>query len=245
MSNAEPVSIAATETPNPGGAAPAHRQCTYTKANGHLCRDWAIRGQDFCSRHGRFVLAHQGRPIDVPLLEDEDSVALLLSQTLRALAWGMLPVPNGRALLDGCRLAWSMQCRRLETAKFRLQLRRLNISENEVFDSPAASERAPDPGALCPEPGALCPDPGPCAASEAEQRPEWDDDPTPPVLTPYPGARFRDLKKNWDKEILHTENAMTDMYAARYGETREEFKAARATPFENLAKEEALSIATL
>jgi len=38
---------------------------------------------------------------------------------------------------------------------------------------------------------------------------------------------------------------MTDMFAPRYKETREEFNAARATPFENLVKEERVSIAVL
>jgi hypothetical protein len=31
---------------------------------------------------------------------------------------------------------------------------------------------------------------------------------------------------------------MTDMFAPRYKETREEFNAARATPFENLAQQD-------
>jgi hypothetical protein len=215
MSNPEPVT---TETPNPGGAAPAHRQCHYTKADGRRCRDWAIRGQEHCARHQRFLHYSAMCPIEVPLLEDEDSVILLLSETLRALAGGMIPVSNGRALLAGCRLAHSMHCSGIETAKFRLRLRRLNIPENEIFEPPVSPEPDPAPGAL---------------VSEPDTEPD-----SPSAPPPASGARFRDLKKNWDKEILRAENEITDLYAPRYGETREEFVAARATPFGNLAHEQ-------
>jgi hypothetical protein len=213
--------------PNPGGAAPAHRQCQYAKADGHRCRDWAIRGHQLCARHGLFRDAHPDHPIDVPLLEDEASIVLLLSQTLRALAWGRIPVSNGRALLAGCRLAYSMHCNRLETAKFRLKLRRLNIPENEIFEpaSPLPEPDAPpEPADPSPEPGAL--------SSE-------------PCSPPPPKVRFRELKKNWDKELLRSENEITDMYAPRYGESREEFNASRATPFQDLVQDPTLPVPAL
>ena len=41
------------EQSNPGGLAPADRQCHYTKSDGHPCRDWTLRGHHHCFRHLR------------------------------------------------------------------------------------------------------------------------------------------------------------------------------------------------
>ncbi len=233
------------ESPTPiaaGGAAPAHRQCGYTKSDGHKCRDWAIRGHNHCARHHRFLQWYPERPIEVPLLEDEASVVLLLSQTLRALAWGTIPVANGRMLLAGCRQAFSMQGRRLEMAKFRLRLRRLGIPEDEIFESPdePASTSGPDapPPELSPELCALTPDAVPDSVEVSAVEPTPDPAPAPAPRR----ARFRDLKTDWDKDLRRGENQMTDMYFKRYGETPEEFAAARATPFQNLAPEDPAQI---
>lgn len=230
------------DQPSPGGVAPADRQCSYTRSNGLRCRDWALRGFDHCFRHHHFFQASSGGAIDIPLLEDEDSIVYLLSQALRGLAWGTIPVANGRALLAGCRLAHTMHSQRLEAAKLRFKLRRLGIPGQEIFDAPAASEPAADLSAQCPEadaePGALSPDldsvPG--ALSPVP-------DPVPPPA-PKRSWRFRDLKKDWDKAILRTSDELTDMYAPRCGETREEFNAARVTPFQDIAQKQPAGIAT-
>ncbi len=226
---------------NPGGLAPADRQCHYTKSDGHPCRDWTLRGHHHCFRHHRYLHARPEVPIDVPLLEDEASIVYLLSQTLQALAWGTIPVPNGHALLNGCRLAHSMQIHRVEAAKFRLKLRRLGIPEHEIFDpqpldaATLAASLSVDPERAAPEPGAQCPVPAAGPEPVAE----------PPTKVPPKNLRFRDLKKDWDKSLQRTGNQASDMYVRRYGETPEEFKAARATPFENLKKEETVSATAL
>ncbi len=209
--------------PNSGGAAPAHRTCRYTKADGNPCRDWAIRGQDYCHRHDLFLHSRVERPIDVPLLEDEASIVLLLSETLRALAWGTIPVNNGRMLLAGCRLAHTMQCQRLETAKFRAQLRRTGIPEHEIVGPPNDPRREATSAQSAPEPVAPC--------SESPDEPL-----TTPLLQPPNQSRhrFRDLKKNWNKELGKVETEMADMCAPRYKETREDFLASRALPFDHL-----------
>jgi hypothetical protein len=207
------------ETSNPGGQAPADRQCNYTKSDGHRCRNWVLRGHEHCFGHHRYLHARPERPIDVPLLEDEASIVYLLSQTLQALAWGTIPVPNGHALLNGCRLAHSIATQRLEAAKFRVKLRRLGIPEHEIFDPGTNPERE---------------------TPNAEHAPL--DPATEPVSNPIKvrssHLSFRDLKKDWDKELSKVESEMTDMFAPRYKETREEFNAARATPFENLAQQD-------
>jgi hypothetical protein len=207
-------------TSSSGGAAPADRSCRYTKADGKPCRDWAVRGQDYCHRHDIFLHARPERPIDVPLLEDEASIVLLLSETLRAMAWGTIPVPNGRMLLAGCRLAHTIQMQRLEMAKFRMRVRRMGVREEDVFNPPSPElqlERAPQPDAVAAE----------NAGSENEPL-------TAPLQKPNPRCRFRDLKKNWDKELRRTGRDAEDMFFPRHDETREEFNAAHALPFDHL-----------
>jgi hypothetical protein len=208
---------------DPGGQAPADRQCNYTKSDGHRCRAWALRGHDHCFGHHRYLHSRPERPIDVPLLEDEASIVYLLSQTLQALAWGTIPVPNGHALLNGCRLAHSIQTQRLEAAKFRLKLRRLGIPEHEIFDPGASPEHEAANTNNQPKPGTPSPEPAPIPNPKRERS---------------SNLSFRDLKKDWDKELSKVEREMTDMFAPRYKETREEFNAARATPFENLAQQD-------
>ena len=203
--------IAEEQTTNPGGLAPADRQCHYLLGNGARCRSWSLRAHDHCHRHHRYLHSLPERPIDVPLLEDEGSLTYVLSQTIQALAWGTLPTANGHAILAACRLVQNSLNTRLETAKLRFKVRRFGIPEHEIFDEPA------------PEPGALSPDPAPTAN---------------PIKVPPSNLRFRDLKKDWDKALQRTGSEAGDMYFPRCGETREEFNAARATPFQHLAEQD-------
>jgi hypothetical protein len=198
-----------------GGTAPADRQCHYTKSDGQPCRNWALRGHHHCFPHHRFIHSRPERPIDVPLLEDQASIVYVLSQTLQSLAWGSIPVTNGRMILAGCRLAHTMQMHQHETAKFRLQLRRLNIPEQEIFDPAPPSQPT-----------------APSAEHDAEPAPN-------PIKVRPKHIQFRDLKKDWDKQLLKVENEMTDKSHRRYGETQEDFLASRATPFDHLPAQDA------
>ena len=222
---------------NCGGAAPAERRCHYTLSNGQTCGGWAVRGHEHCQRHQRYIQARPDRPIDVPLLEDEGSIVYVLSQTAQALAWGTMPTSNGQGILAICRQAHAVVTTRLEMARLRLRARRMGMSEEELFGelpaegSPAAQEFVADPPvevSPAAEPVAASSDapgagsPAPAAVSN-------------PVKVPPKGVRFRDLKKDWDKELIRSENAAGAVYARRPGETREEFEAARATPFDHLA----------
>lgn len=133
-------------TPDSGGAAPPHRQCQYIKGNGRQCRDWTLRGQPYCCRHGRYARTRASGPIEVPLIEDEATLALVLSQTVRALARGTIPQANGRAILSGCRLMHAIFAQRLDTAKFRAGLRRMGLSPDEIsgFLDDAPAPEPPD-----------------------------------------------------------------------------------------------------
>ena len=213
------------EASNTGGAAPAQRRCRYTKADGKPCRDWTVRGQDYCHRHDVFLHERMDRPINVPLLEDESSIVLLLSETLRALAWGTIPVGNGRMLVEGCRLAHTIYTQKLEAAKFRLRLRRMGIPEQEIFDPPVAEQDV--------ERGAGSKEPGGEGAAMSEEEPL-----TTPLLQPPNQKRrsFRNLKKNWENELGKGAAEMFEMSAHRNNETRKEWEAAHATPFDHLAE---------
>jgi hypothetical protein len=141
MHHDEPSQTSFDSTPgHGGGAAPADRRCHYTKADGKSCRDWAVRGQDFCYRHGVFLNARSGRGISVPLLEDEASIVLVLSETLRALALGAIPVNNGRLILEGCRLAHTMQMERQKAARLERQARQAELKEEEVCEEAGSQE---------------------------------------------------------------------------------------------------------
>ena len=129
------------EESHSGGAAPEHRQCRYLKADGKGCRDWAIRGQEFCYRHGVFVRPGAVGKIAVPLLEDEASVVLVLSETLRAVVMGTLSLKHGALLLDGCRLAHSMQMDKLRAEKLRSGERGAGSREEAAGSVTQGSER--------------------------------------------------------------------------------------------------------
>jgi hypothetical protein len=198
-----------------GGAAPEHRRCQYVKADGKGCRDWAVRGQEFCYRHGVFLRA--GRGIDVPLLEDESSIVLVLSETLRAVALRTMPANDGRLLLDGCRLAHTMHMDRLAAARLERREKREESeagsleqeagsqepeaeSKKQEAGSSAAEAGSRKPEAGSPEPnrecGARCPEPG--ARSSVTPEPcevNWDQ-----VLA----ARAARLEELMEEEALAT-----------------------------------------
>src|SRR6202789_1773114 len=121
-----------------GGAAPEQCRCQYIKADGHGCRDWAIRGHQLCYRHGVFI--HSGRGIDVPLLEDEASIVLVLSETLRAVALGTIPLKTGGLLLEGCRLAHTMQMEKQKAANLERSRRRKEAREEEMAEEEMGQE---------------------------------------------------------------------------------------------------------
>ena len=116
-----------------GGAAPPHRQCRRILDSGERCRDWEIRGQGLCFRHGRWEGTRRKGPITVPLLEDEGSIRLVVSQTVRAMSLGTIPPSNGRVILMGCREARSLLRDKLAEKRLAVQMKRWNV----VLDDPA------------------------------------------------------------------------------------------------------------
>ena len=207
-----------------GGAAPEHRRCRYIKADGTGCRDWAVRGRELCYRHGVFLRA--GRGIDVPLLEEEASIVLVLSETLRAVAQGTIALKSGSLLLEGCRLAHTMHMEKQKAANAerRRRRRRTGVREDEM------GEETQEPGAEGQEPGAGNQEPNQeCGA----QRPEPGAPPSDPGAPP-----FRDLEKNWDKDLSNVGRETTDNFDPHYEGIQDGVLAAQAEPLDGLTEED-------
>jgi hypothetical protein len=201
------------DSPANGGAAPADRQCQFTRSNGFRCRDWALRGHQHCFRHHQYLHSRPENPIDVPLLEDEDSLASLLSQTLRALAWGTIPANNGRAILAGCRIMQGILTHRLAMGKFHVKLLRLGMPE-------AAAEL------LDREPPAQPP-------TESEPEPESVPEPVtcnPSPVNSHPPPRFPSLRKEWDQSLRRSEEELMELVLTECNKTPGPF-GARRVPF--------------
>jgi hypothetical protein len=110
---------AAQARPLGGTARPEHRQCGHVHVSGEPCGGWAMTGEKFCAKHHAWAGTDPMYPVKVPLLEDPDSIRLVISQTVRALAVGTLPSANGRAMLAGCRMAMALLVHELAAEKWR------------------------------------------------------------------------------------------------------------------------------
>ena len=79
------------------------RTCEYVKPNGHFCASIALRGREYCHFHLTYIgrrlrleeheAAHQPPPLELPPLEDANSVQIAVMQVLDAAARGTSP-PN-------------------------------------------------------------------------------------------------------------------------------------------------------
>jgi hypothetical protein len=166
----------------------------------------------------------------------------VLSETLRAVALGTIPLKTGALLLDGCRLAHTMQMEKQKAANLERSRRRKEAREEEIREESLEPEagrqelkeecraRCPEPGARssepcalrsdpCEEPGALCPEPGaPSSAPNAQH------------------LGFRDRQENSDEHLA--EVATEALFDPRYEEARCEVLAAVAAPLVELMEEE-------
>jgi hypothetical protein len=219
---------------NGGGAAPEQRCCQYIKADGKGCRDWAVRGQTLCYRHGVFI--HSGRGIDVPLLEDESSIVLVLSETLRAVALGTVPVKTGALLLDGCRLAHTMQMEKQKAANLERSRRRRELREEDIGEEQLETEEQQQKEASSQKAEATSQKPSSPEPVLSERRPEGGTSRTDRVLSPE--SCSEPCSENWDKELHKVERERPDTFDPRYEEIREGVLAAQAEPLDERMEEE-------
>lgn len=129
----EMIEVETAAEKNLGGVAPPHRQCRRILESGERCRDWEVRGQGFCFRHGRWEGTRRQGPITVPLMEDAESIRMVVSQTVRAMSLGTIPPSNGRVILMGCREARGLLQDKLAEKRLAAQMKRWNV----VLEDPA------------------------------------------------------------------------------------------------------------
>jgi hypothetical protein len=108
-----------TEKPVGGWTPPEHRRCGYVHVSGAACRKTPQTGERFCWTHRAWNETDPMYPIKVPLLEDPDSIRLVMSQTVRSMAMGTIPAANGKGMLYGCRMALDLLLFELAREKFR------------------------------------------------------------------------------------------------------------------------------
>lgn len=218
------------EPTHPGGAAPEHRRCHYTRASGKPCRDWAIRGQQLCYRHGVFAHAANGRSLHLPLLEDEDSIVLVLSQTLRGVVLGTIPVNQGRLLLEGCHLAHTMHMDSQKAA----HVERVHRKTGDRSEETGARKQETEAGSQMAE--------AERHKVEATEHRTPDTEHRTPDPAPDSRHRFRDREQNRDEASHKVESRRTDPLAPEYEEARAHVLAAQAAPLDEGMEEEAVGV---
>jgi hypothetical protein len=184
-----------------GWIQPEHHRCRHLHESGQRCRSTTRTGAKFCHRHQRFADTDPMYPVKVPLLEDPDSIRLVMTQTVRALAVGTVPAANGRSMLYGCRMALDLLLYGLAREKFRAR------EQREAAARAAMVQKAlPEVAALEPVVVEEC-----AAESEAveEQDGEAEElealEPAECALEQRTaGPRFPDLRERWEKSVTRS-----------------------------------------
>jgi hypothetical protein len=182
------------------------------------------------------VFIHSGRGIDVPLLEDESSIVLVLSETLRAVALGTVPVKTGALLLDGCRLAHTMQMEKQKAANLERSRRRRELREEDIGEEQLETEEQQQKEASSQKAEATSQKPSSPEPVLSERRPEGGTSRTDRVLSPE--SCSEPCSENWDKELHKVERERPDTFDPRYEEIREGVLAAQAEPLDERMEEE-------
>lgn len=153
---------------------------------------------------------------------------------------------NGRLILDGCRLAHTMQMERQKAADHRVPRGRKCMHEDERSEESEEIQEIQESEESQEVPDAECQErkPEPCQPTDGTRRADLEE----PVATPLPHPsnplhpRFRALKKNQDKERRAVENQRTSLSGPHGQENRHEVLAAHAEPLEEWMEEEALAV---
>ncbi|MBT9330775.1 hypothetical protein [Paracidobacterium acidisoli] len=98
---------------------PKKMQCRYLKTGGTQCRGIAIRGQDYCHLHGRHRHPHFRNCVSIPLLEDLDSIQVVVSQVVQSVLTGQIEHDAGTLALRGLRIAATLLGIRLHQERVR------------------------------------------------------------------------------------------------------------------------------
>ena len=93
----------------PASNPPAHHRCRSLTVRGIQCRGSALRGGDLCIQHARyrFPVCPTGPRVAIPLLEDLDTVRVVLSQATQGLFANTLDPQRAGKILYACHIAAS------------------------------------------------------------------------------------------------------------------------------------------
>jgi hypothetical protein len=88
-------------------------ECRFIRSNGLKCHAAAMRGSQFCYFHGRTricVARPRKKPLQLPPLQDQESIHAALSQVIHALASGDLDGKRAGSLLYALQMAQQTVC---------------------------------------------------------------------------------------------------------------------------------------
>lgn len=221
---------------------PADRRCCEIKVNGQQCRGITVPGEKWCHMHGKFHALHNGySSINVPVLEDEDSILFVLSQVGRALAGGTIPASNANGIVACCRMAERLLAEKRKHARLEQRHQESGMGSAadaaEVSEAEAAEVAAPaaeaDDAANCE--GELVSSTASEAMADAETCSDadevWqaacDEEPQPWTVEPYDPNRkvvappqFVDAPQHFQDALDRMEGKMLDVILKRNKERR-------------------------
>ena len=121
-------------------AAPQKMQCRYLKTGGTQCRGIAVRGQSYCHFHGQHRHPRFKNSTSIPLLEDFDSIQVVVSQVVQSALLNQIEEPACTLALRGLRIATSL-------LSLRNQERRTQVIARAAFkrsDMPPPKPKQPE-----------------------------------------------------------------------------------------------------
>jgi hypothetical protein len=221
-----------------GWKAPEHRQCVHLHESGQRCRATTKSGGKFCHTHQRWADTDPMYPVKVPLLEDPDSIRLVMTQAVRAMAMGTVPAANGRGMLYGCRMALDLLlfefAREKFAAKDRAQTDQVTGDRLPGTERGAATDAAEAENLHPSESGS---DGAPGVEGEAEGREAEEAEPEPAgescaLEGRSLGARFPDLREQWEKSVTRAANEVSRNLGRKDGEALGASQARQRGPME-------------
>ena len=115
-------------------------QCRYLKTGGTQCRGIAVRGQSYCHFHGQHRHPRFKNSTSIPLLEDFDSIQVVVSQVVQSALLNQIEEPACTLALRGLRIATSLLA-------LRNQERRTQVIARAAFkrsDMPPPKPKQPE-----------------------------------------------------------------------------------------------------
>lgn len=213
---------------------PREHRCVELNLKGQPCGLKAVQGRKRCYIHGLYWELNDGRStIDVPLLEDEDSILFVYSQVARALAQGSMPPANASGILRCCRGAQRLLEEKQRHERFAAKMK-TGVRKQETEDSDTAAHPEHQPAQADATVPANLENSASAGEDEIRVTPAEDagsadhestePEPQPWTLPPdrkiIPPPQFADARKKFDDNLARSEGDRTKALIARDREIR-------------------------